>query len=218
MFWIMNLSDTILESNINSLDDSESSGDGLEMNPILRALLQFGIGFDEGDYHKNSLMLNQDSYDDSYDDSYEEVYLADQEVCEICNKNFDDVKKEFNQLRDSHRSWKECPSCVTFRLYEKVVCIFCVNKEKGLECPTCKLKYFYTDCFYPNQECKACYTNSKKGCHICYGYLDELDKTRTLCQVCEHDVKRIHTHNKKCIVDRELFIYRKKNKKKKKKD
>jgi len=211
----------------SSNDDSDSSDD-IVIPPLLSRLLELGLppedvffeNLDSGIYDSEIYDSNEEiSYEEiSYEEiSYGETLDMGKISCDICHKEFEEIKEIYKKIKNLNRSWRNCPNQITFRLDKQIVCIFCITQEKGIYCKTCKLKYFYTDSFYPNEECINCYVNSKRGCKLCYEYLHNISHYSKdhpyLCDMCNHGVKKIYTHNKKSIVNRELFIY-KKNKKK----
>ena len=138
---------------------------------------------------------------------YRPIY-TELECCEECNGEFDAVSERLLQFRKTDRSWKNCPTDVSFECNGRVICLMCVTKKHGIKCSSCKKKYLYMDSFFYDNECKSCYIKARKGCAICFGFVNKYTGSK-LCTICKSDYEMLDMFTKHMMTDRDIKFYRK---------
>jgi len=161
------------------------------INPIIARLLNYGT-----------------SYGAALQVPYRPIY-TEREICDNCCRNFDDVSNDLAKLKRTDRSWRGCPTDVSFRSDNRIVCLHCVLEHHGIRCSGCDKTYLYMDSFFYDDECKSCYIKSKKGCVTCLGFVNRYTGSK-LCGACKSEFESLELFTKHLMTDRDIKFYRKK--------
>ena len=183
---------TIIDNFIDQNDyqnDDDSMFDDEILSPIVYRLLNYNT------LNKRSLF------------PYKPVY-TENENCDKCNVKFDKVFNNLIKLQRSTKSWKSCPTDISFESENKTICLLCTIDTHGITCTTCNEKYLYTDSFYDGNECKDCYIKQKKGCIVCSGFINKYNNSK-LCSTCRSEFESLEIFTKHMMTDRDIRIHRK---------
>jgi len=183
--------DNFVDEIINDEIYSDVFNDDL-INPIIARLLSYGTSYEVARV------------------PYRPVY-TENDLCDDCCMKFDDVSDDLNRLIRTDRSWKGCPTDVSFRLDDRMVCLHCIMKHHGIRCCSCDKTYLYMDSFFYDNECKGCYIRSKKGCVVCLGFVNRYTGSK-LCAVCKSEFESLELFTKHMMTDRDIRFYRRKTK------